>query len=68
MVSDSVECILIESMLISTPWEEVQHCLREAEPPKLTLTHTERQALKDLKDLSKHEGLTIPPADKGKQW
>ena len=58
----------LKSRLISIPWEEVQRCLREAEPPKLTLTHTEHQALKDLKDLSRHEGLTIPPADKDKQW
>ena len=45
--------------------EEVQRCLREAKPPKPTLTRTEREALKDLRDLIRREGLTILPADKG---
>ena len=44
---------------------EVQRCLREAKKPEPTLTRTEWKALKELKDLSRCEGLTILPADKG---
>ena len=45
--------------------EGVQRCLREAKTPEPTLTCTERKALKELQDLSRCEGLTILPADKG---
>ena len=45
--------------------EGVQCCLRESKTPEPTLTRTERKALKVLQDLSRREGLTILPADKG---
>ncbi len=43
----------------------MEHCLREAKKSEPTLTRKEQQALKELKDVSRREGLTILPADKG---
>ena len=64
MVSDSVECILIE---VKADKYSLGGSPTLSQRSRTTKTDTHPH-LKDLKDLSRHEGLTIPPADKVKQW